>query len=264
MNKRALKIKKISILFLVSAISQGSQALGHDIEKLTKLLGPERAQQFMQKLQNKNIQQKNPSKEIHPAPVIPKPEPVKPAEPEWLSEQEKHDFNQTVATMQVYMRRVYTCLDSFLNKRNSDPYGSHVSNFKSQLQFLQQAVLQKLPTAQTPAGNKIFNWLRTIAKSLENTQSAMCHTLDRDYTQTWLPAKALGDELEKLTDPINQQRAIIDQQIAALRNELRNAQAQAMLTEINKLFVLMNRTFDYGNRKSRIELGMILMHRLKR
>lgn len=198
--------------------------------------------------------------------ILPSVTPLYPQanQPSWLTDKEHADFNEIMNVLQTYTTKVYGCVDSFLSKGNNDPYRTHVTCFKNQLRFLRNA-LQQYPQAQTEQGTKLFNALKEIANALEKSQDMMCQTLDQEYKGIPLfKAKALGDELNKLTQPVNRLRANIDRQIGVLRNELRKAHALDMLNCLNKIYTLINKTFDYGNKKSQIELGIILMNRFKR
>lgn len=181
-----------------------------------------------------------------------------------MNRQELEQYKTVITNLDQYMLKVYGCIERFLSKNNSAPYKAHVGDFKKELEFLKTNVVNQMPQGDTATGKKVFGALKEVAKSLESSQSMMCQTLDRNYTTAWIPAKALGDELDKLTPPVNKLRAHIDMQVGVLRNELRHNGQQELLHRLNKLYQLINKTFDYGNAKSRFELAGVLMHRLKR
>ncbi len=302
MKKDVLKPNFRMLFLLLAATAMGVSRLNaaqdahkmRQVAQLIERLGPEKAGDFIHRLEEKHVKSEPISRhapepiqpvqkqqlpesqineasldKVNPAPVHIPAQPTQPIQPvvkqeTWIVDQEKADFNQIISTLQAYILKVYTCVEAFLNKNNSEPYRTHVGCFKTQLKFVQDALFQQFPQAKTPEGTKLFAAIQEIAKALEKTQQLMCQTLDRDYKKTWVPAKALGDELDKLNTPINQQRAIIDRQIGILRNALRKAQEKEMLDRLNKLYLMINKTFDYGNSKSRLELGMVLIHRLKR
>jgi hypothetical protein len=287
MKKDALKSNLT--LFLL-CIAGNTLAVSSDIQtrnmalyaKLIVGLGPERAKEFKNRLEQKHskIEVSKPIPAAPTKPFIPQPEPpitkspdpvtiqppMAPAAPVvkvWISDVERENFNATVDHLQLYMGKVYDCLNDFFNRSNHEPYRHHVNCFRTQLKFL-QTLFPNYPQGETPAGNLLFTALKKIAVSLEKCQELMVQTLDRDYPNITLGALALGTNMQQIESPVNQQRNIINQQIGILRNELRKAQATEMLQSINKLNTQMNIPFDYAKTKNFQELLGSLTHRVKK
>lgn len=281
MKKDALK-SHLSLVFL--CIAGNTLAIAPHVQskhmaliaELTAKIGPERTGEFIRRLEQKHSRKDVvstpkptiPQPPIQQAPVAP-PVTIQPpmappvAQKTWMTDTEKENFHAIVHQLQLYLSKVHECLNDFFNRNNSEPYRTHVNCFKTQLKFL-QIQLQNYPDAQTPIGTLLFSTMKKIAVSLERCQDLMCQTLDRDYTKMSLGATQLGINMKQIESPVNQQRAIINQHIGALRNELRKAQATELLSNINTLNTMIANTFDYGKDKNFQELLNTLIHRVKR
>ncbi len=286
---------KSNLSLILLCIAANTLTVSSDVErknmanyaKLIVALGPERAKKLKTRLEQKHAK-KEPSKPIPSqpvkSPIMPQPEvpstkpapeqpitiqpPMAPAAPvvkTWVSDKEKEDFNAIVSHLQHYMAKVDECINDFFNKNNNEPYHHHVNCFKTQLKFL-QTLLQNYPQAQTPAGNLLFTALKQITSSLEKCQVLTVKSLDRDYPSmnTAIGVITLGNAMQAIQTPVNQQRNEINKQIGILRNELRKAHATEMLNSINKLNQMINVPFDFAKGKTTLDLLPALTNRVKK
>lgn len=300
MKKYELKHLK-SIALAVSTLMLASHAnaaepMQNRAELLAKLIaavGPQKAADFIARLEQKHNQRavpqtpaakpipKAPSKPQPPVvpevpqprtPVIPpqEPKPQPPVVPEapkpkvGLNEEDKYHFDQIISKIKTYMTGTFGYVKHFLDKQNSQPYKSHVQNFKDQLKYLRFELLHEFPQAQTPEGAKVFKSLVDIGRALEKGQELMIKTVDYNYGTGFIGASSLGLALQQLETPVSKLRALIDKEIGALRNYLRNAKETELLAKLNDMYKAINTAFDYPSTKSKGELAMILNHRVKR
>lgn len=300
MKKYELKHLK-SIALAVSTLMLASHAnaaepMQNRAELLAKLIaavGPQKAADFIARLEQKHNQRavpqtpaarpipKAPSKPQPPVvpevpqprtPVIPpqEPKPQPPVVPEapkpkaGLNEEDKYHFDQIISKIKTYMTGTFGYVKHFLDKQNSQPYKSHVQNFKDQLKYLRFELLHEFPQAQTPEGAKVFKSLVDIGRALEKGQELMIKTVDYNYGTGFIGASSLGLALQQLETPVSKLRALIDKEIGVLRNYLRNAKETELLAKLNDMYKAINTAFDYPSTKSKGELAMILNHRVKR
>lgn len=283
MKKDALKSKLY--LFLLCIMAGNTHAIAPDVQrkimkdyaKLIIQLGPQRAKNFKDRLEQKHTR-KEPSKPVQPVkPPVTKPTspvqppvtiqppmaPTVPPTKQWVLDTEKEAFHTIMNQLHNYITEVYKCLDTFFNRNNTDPYRTHVNCFKTQLKIL-QTQLQAYPQGQTPGGNAIFTPLKKIALILEKIQALSCQTMDDDYTSSATGGIALGLKLKGIKPTIDQQRNVLNEQIGVLRNELRKAHAMDMLQEVNKFNTTLNTLLDYDKNKTWPEMYQLINHRVKK
>lgn len=301
MKKYELKLLKHSAallgLLLFGTQAVAAETLQNRAELLAKLIaavGPEKAADFIARLEQKHNQRAVPQEPIAkpkpkapekpkapvvqdtpqprvPATPVEEPKPQAPVVPETpqpkpsgLNEEDAYHLNQIISKITTYMTGTFGNVKQFLDKQNSEPYKGHVQKFKDQLKYLRFELLHEYPQAQSPEGAKLLKSLFEICKALEKGQELMIKTVDYNYGTGFIGASSLGLALQQLEKPVSKLRATIDKQIGELRNHLRNAKETELLAKLNDMYKAINTAFDYPSTKSKGELAMILGHRVKR
>lgn len=257
------------------------------LAQLIARLGPDKAAEFMARLEQKHAQESRPEQTkpvTRPveAPVRELPAPERASQVEHTPQEQPvpapvkrpgldvalediHHFDHIIQKLETYCQGVYRCIDAFFSKRNSEPYANHIQCFKTQLQYLREELVHQFPQAQTPEAAKLFKSLETITKSLEKSQDTMCTTLDGDFVNSGMfSGGKLGIAMKGMKGMMDTQRALIDKEIGIIRNQLRAAKENDMLKKINTFYGLLNKNFDFGANRDVMDLLSILNHRVKR